>query len=299
MGNTLSDGFKGERAIITPYNIRLYQSQNQITKQLYVTHIGYYPTAKFHFREREKGAKEYIFIFCEKGRGWIDSNNERFYLEENSFFIIPSHTKHAYGADAKNPWSIYWLHFDGDNVEMFQSLLGKPTFIRASATTPKSEYLQLFDSIYQNLNLGYSPDNLEYVSFCLMHFLASLKYCAQHREIKKVKENDVIHTAILFIKENLEKKTTLEDIAQAVGYSSSHFNTLFMKRTSYSPMEYFNQLRIQRACSYLQFSDLKIKEIAFRLNYYDPFHFSRSFHKEMEITPKEYRKRYQDLRKKP
>jgi AraC-like DNA-binding protein len=37
---------------------------------------------------------------------------------------------------------------------------------------------------------------------------------------------------------------------------------------------------------------LKIKEIAFRLGYFDPFHFSKAFHAEMEITPAEYRKHY-------
>lgn len=94
------------------------------------------------------------------------------------------------------------------------------------------------------------------------------------------------------MKENLENKVCLEDIAKSVNYSGSHFSALFAERTSYSPMEYYNQLKIQRACSYLQFSDLKIKEIAFRLGYYDPFHFSKAFNKEMEITPREYRKRY-------
>jgi len=38
---------------------------------------------------------------------------------------------------------------------------------------------------------------------------------------------------------------------------------------------------------------MKIKEIAFRLGYSNPFHFSRAFKKEMEITPKEYRIWYQ------
>jgi transcriptional regulator GlxA family with amidase domain len=94
------------------------------------------------------------------------------------------------------------------------------------------------------------------------------------------------------MKEHLEEKITLNNIASAVGYSSSHLNTLFMQRTSYSPMAYYNQLKIQRSCFYLQFSDLKIKEIAFRLNYYDPFHCSKTFVKEMEITPKEYRSNF-------
>ena len=129
-----------------------------------------------------------------------------------------------------------------------------------------------------------------------MHFLASLKYVSQYREIKKVKESDIIQKSILFMKDNLENKLSLADISNAVGYSTTHLNVLFTKRTSFSPIEYYNQLKIQRACNYLQFSDLKIKEIAFRLKYYDPFHFSKAFVKEMEITPKEYRKRYQDRR---
>lgn len=294
MENTLADGFKGERAIVTPYNIRAYQAENKITRQMYITHIGYYPEAKYHYRVREEGAGENIFIYCEKGRGWIEYEDERFVLQENSFFIIPAEKKHAYGADHRNPWSIYWLHFKGENIDMFQFIMGKLVLLEQSERGRHQDRIQLFNEIYQNLNMGYSPENLEYISFCFMYFLASLKYVSQYREIKKLKENDIIQKSILFMKENLENKTSLEEIANAMGYSCSHLNTLFTQRTSFSPMEYYNQLKIQRACSYLQFSKLKIKEIAFRLNYYDPFHFSKAFHKEMEITPKEYRKRYQD-----
>jgi len=294
MKNALADGFKGERAIVTPYSVRLYQKDNEITKQMYVTHIGYYPDAKFHYRERLSGAKENIFIYCEKGKGWIEFGNEKHYLKEDSFFIIPANEVHAYGADLKDPWSIYWLHFQGDKVKVFNSIIGKLFHLEQSDRSRQHDRLQLFDEMFHNLNMGYSPDNLEYISFCLMHFLASLKYVSQYREVKKVKETDSIQKSILFMKDNLENKISLADIAEAVGYSSTHLNAIFSQRTSFSPIEYYNQLKIQRACNYLQFSDLKIKEIAFRLNYYDPFHFSKAFHKEMEITPKEYRKRYKD-----
>ncbi|MDR0864294.1 MAG: AraC family transcriptional regulator, partial [Candidatus Symbiothrix sp.] len=123
---------------------------------------------------------------------------------------------------------------------------------------------------------------------------ASIKYLHQYREINSIKEADVIQKSILYMKDNLENKIVLKDIAGHAGYSSSRFTALFTERTHYSPMDYYNQLKIQRACSFLQFSDLKIKEIAFRLGYYDPFHFSKAFKQEMEITPKEYRKRYEN-----
>lgn len=294
MENTVAEGFRGERAIVTPYNIRNYQADNEITKQLYITHIGYYPDARFHYRERSEGTDENIFIYCEKGKGWIEYEEDKYILKENSFFIIPEKKKHIYGADAGDPWSIYWFHFKGDHVNMFDSIIGKAISLHVSDTSRRHDRIQLFNEMYQNLDMGYSPENLEYISFCLMHFLASLKYVSQYREIRKVKENDIIQESILYMKENLENKISLTDISCAVGYSTSRLNTLFMQRTSYSPVEYYHQLKIQRACNYLQFSALKIKEIAFRLQYYDPFHFSKAFSKEMGITPKEYRKRYKD-----
>lgn len=290
----IADGFKGEKAIITPYNIRTYQSNNGITRQMYITHIGYYPDAKYHYREREEGANENIFIYCEKGKGYIECNGECHFLKEDCFFIIPAKTRHVYGADTKDPWSIYWFHFKGENTDMFQVIMGKPVYLNQSDRSRQQDRVQLFEEIYQNLNMGYSPENLEYITFCLMHFLASLKYVPQYREIKKIKEYDLVQKCIIYMKDHLEDKVLLEDIADAAGYSPSHLNTLFSQRTSYSPIEYFNQLRIQRACSFLQFSNLKTKEIAFKLNFYDPFHFSKAFYKEMGITPKEYRKRYQE-----
>lgn len=294
MKNNIAEGFKGEKAIVTPYNIRLLQSKNEITQQLFVTHIGYYPDANYHFRERENGTPENIFIYCDKGKGWVEYDNEKFMLTENHFFILPANEKHAYGADRKNPWSIYWFHFNGDNINMFTSIIGKLINIAESDKSRHRDRIQLFDEMFQNLEMGYNPENLEYITFCLMHFMASLKYIPQYREIKKVKESDIIQKSIIYMKENLENKIGLNNIALAVGYSASHLNTLFVQRTSISPVEYYNQLKIQRACTYLQFSELKLKEIAFRLNYYDQFHFSKAFLKEMEITPKEYRKRYQE-----
>lgn len=289
----IAEGFKGEKAIITPYNIRHFQKMNMITKQMYITHIGYYPKAKYHFRERANGTNENIFIYCEDGNGWVQLNGEKHDIRNNQAFIFPANEAHAYGS-SKDPWSIYWFHFCGENVKNFASIIGKLITLPDSDKSRFGDRFILFEEMYQNLEKGYSPENLEYVSFCLMYFLASIKYLNQFREIKNVKEADVTQKAILFMKDNLEEKITLKDIAEHVGYSSSRFGTVFHEKMSFSPIDYYNQLKIQRACSYLQFSDLKFKEIAFRLGYYDAFHFSKVFKQEMEITPKEYRRRYKN-----
>lgn len=292
MTEKIAEGFKNEKAIILPYNIRDTLMINNVTKLLHVTHIGYYPEAKHHFRERKSGSNQNILIYCEKGKGWIIYNGEKIDMERNQVFILPLHEAHAYGADIHDPWSIYWIHFNGENTALFSGIVGKKKDLLDSHSSRSHDRINLFEEMYQNLEMGYNPENLEYVSYCLSYCLASIKYVSQYREIKNVKEMDVVQKSILFMKNNLEAHIELEAIAEYVGYSPSHFGNIFLKKTSYSPMGYYNQLKIQRACSYLQFSDLKIKEIAFRLGYYDPYHFSKSFKKETRLTPKEYRQKY-------
>lgn len=289
--NQIADGFKGERAIVVPYSVRNFQSGNDLTKNAFITHIGYYPNAKYHFRKRSKGALENILIYCETGKGFITLENEQFSLTKDQAFIIPAHKAHSYEAEISKPWSIYWLHFKGNSNSLYATVSGKILNLNDSRSTDR---LNLFEEIYQNLEMGFNPDNLEYSSICLQHFLASIKYNAQFLKIKTADTEvlDVIPLSIIYMKNNLTAKITLYDIAQHAGYSSSHFGSLFLEKTSFTPMEYYNQLKIQKSCSLLQFSTMKIKEIAYFLGYYDPFHFSKSFRLVMEISPREYRLRY-------
>jgi YesN/AraC family two-component response regulator len=57
-----------------------------------------------------------------------------------------------------------------------------------------------------------------------------------------------------------------------------------------SPIDYFIKLKIHYACQLLSQSDMKIKEIADKTGYDDPYYFSRLFKQVMGKSPKEYRK---------
>lgn len=287
----IAEGFKGEKAIVTPYYVRKLQAANPITQSLYVTHIGYFPNAKHHYRARPKGSPEHILIYCVEGEGWIKIQDRLLELGKNQAAIIPAQTEHSYGALENGSWSIYWVHFSGKRIDIYQSIIGIELHI---ADTNMDNRLLLFEEMYQNLDLGYSPDNLEYSSVCLHHFLASFKYASQFNLTKTVREEDVIQRSIRYMKDMVEHEITLVQLASMAGYSVSRYSALFVNKTSYAPMKYFHNLRIQRACQLLQFSDLKVKEIAYRLHFYNQYHFSKIFTQTMEITPSEYRRRYKD-----
>ena len=289
----MAEGFKGERAIVLPYSIRNFQTNNEITKSLYITHIGYYPNAKNHFRKRSQGALEDILIYCKKGKGTITIQNEQFKLIENQILIIPANKPHSYESDSADPWSIYWIHFKGTKSEVYSPATEK---IITLNDIKISNRLELFEEMYQNLEMGFYADNLEYSSVCFKHFLSSIKYIDQFITTKSINKSnlDTIPMSIVFMRDNLTNKLNLNQIAKHVGYSDSYFRNLFLEKTSFTPIEYLNKLKIQKSCSLLQFSTMKISEIAYFLCYYDPYHFSKSFRKEMEISPREYRKKYKN-----
>lgn len=83
----------------------------------------------------------------------------------------------------------------------------------------------------------------------------------------------------------------VEDIAHELHLSTSYFSTQFQKSTGFTPIAYLNNLRIQEACQYLDFTDMKINQLCHKIGYDDAYYFSRIFTKIMGISPKEYKKR--------
>lgn len=53
---------------------------------------------------------------------------------------------------------------------------------------------------------------------------------------------------------------------------------------------YFNMLKIQQACALLDFTEIKINQVCYKVGIEDPYYFSRLFNKIMGMPPKEYKK---------
>lgn len=286
------EGFQGQKAIVIPRKILSTQcADNRVIGNLYITDIGYYPKAKFHYRERPHGADQYIFIYCLEGKGEVLIKKSNYSIEAGEFFIVPAKTAHKYAADETNPWTIYWIHFKGKTADAISELFvqkynGHKGFKHYNEMT-----IQLFNEIYNQLKRGYSMDHLVYSNMCLLHFFATFIYTNTFTKSGKQSHKDIHDLAIDFLGRSLNKTLTLEEIADSVNLSASHFSYVFKTKTGFTPIEYFNHLKVQKACQYLLFTRLRIKEIAFELGIEDQSYFSRLFTKVMGISPNEYREK--------
>ncbi|MDP4175103.1 MAG: AraC family transcriptional regulator [Bacteroidota bacterium] len=283
------EGFNDQKAIVLPYSVIHILEKDPITAPIHITDIGYYPKAQYHFRERKHGCKQNILIYCVEGKGWFKFKNKKCNVSAQDYFLIPADTPHSYGADVKNPWTIYWIHFKGNvSSQVSEKLVGINRMSPANSEIAAYR-LQLFEEIYQSLEKGYTKNNLQYSSMCLWYFLCSFLHADHFKQFSYVLKKDIVDQIIDFMQSNLSKNFSLKELSNAFGYSASHFSYMFKNKTGYAPLEFFSRLKIQRSCQYLDSTDLHIKEIASLHGYDDPYYFSRVFRKVMDVSPNEYR----------
>lgn len=262
---------------------------NPMLRHLHICSIGYYPKAKDHFTYRKKGLPENILFYCVDGHGWFQLGKQRYEVRPNEFFILPSHVEHSYGCGPDQPWTIYWVHFGGDALSHFNEVQEvqknfKPVYVKNNG-----DIINIFSKIYKTLELGYSIDNLLFANMCLSQFLTLFVYNNRHYSDTSLGELDCVDSAIHFMQGHIEDNISLQELSSQYNYSISRFSNLFKQKTGYAPIDYFLQMKMQKACQQLNFSNRPIKDIAFGLGFDDPYYFSKRFRKNIGMSPKQYR----------
>jgi len=263
-------------------------TNNTLLKQLYVCSLGYYPKAKAHYTSRKKGLPENFLFYCVDGAGWYKIGDKEYKVGANEFFILPQNVAHAYGSSPNDPWSIYWIHFGGEQLPYFNTLHTIQTHFKPFYIKGSDAIFSGFSKIYKTLELGYSIDNLIFANMCLLHFISLFIYNSKHFVLKQDKVN-CIESAILFMQDHLDENIALNELSNQYNYSTSRFSNLFKQQTGYAPIDYFIQMKMQKATQQLDFTDHSVKEIAFSMGFDDPHYFSRRFTKVIGMSPTKYR----------
>jgi AraC-like DNA-binding protein/quercetin dioxygenase-like cupin family protein len=284
----IKDGFSGELQINIPREVVINKLRKQdFLNNLFITHIGFFPKAKFHYRERPYGCPDNILIYCVEGKGHFQTDEESYSLEANQFIILPPGKFHIYQADLREPWSIYWIHFSGNMLKSLNKWLNTYDFVKPTAINYDKKIVEQWAEIYYTLESGFTENNLASANLCLYRFLTFF-ICPQKTITYTPKENP-IGDSIAYMKSNIDRLLSIQDLATHMNYSSSHYTSIFKKITGASPIDYFITLKVHYACQLLSQTTLRINEVAGKLGYEDSFYFSRIFKKITGKSPKDYR----------
>jgi AraC family transcriptional regulator len=102
--------------------------------------------------------------------------------------------------------------------------------------------------------------------------------------------DDQLRTAIDYIHDHIGESLELRSISRAAGLSEFHFARLFKAATGVTPFQFVTRRRMERAKQLLRKTRLPIFEIAERVGYQTPSHFSARFHAISGCGPNDYRR---------
>lgn len=287
----IREGFKGERALAMPVAALKFMESNALTSLLYITNIGYYPCAKHHYRQRTEPIDQWIFIYCVDGKGSYQTDGAVHHITANQYLVIPANTKHIYQADQEDPWTIYWIHFKGDLASEIERAADTPQPIVQSPDSRIGDRISLFEEIFHTLELGFSPQNLQLSSSALIYFFGTLLFVNEYRRaVATPKSDNIIALSAHYIRENLNKKISVKDLASFFGYSTSYLSAIFRREIATSPTEYINAIKIRESCRFLDFTDMRVNQICPKVGITDSYYFTRLFTKIMGLSPTQYRR---------
>ena len=77
MERHLREGFAGQEMFVIPRPVLAHARRHPLVRGLFPTDIGWYPKARYHYRDRLKGAPEDHLMMCMDGHGFVVVNDKK------------------------------------------------------------------------------------------------------------------------------------------------------------------------------------------------------------------------------
>lgn len=101
---------------------------------------------------------------------------------------------------------------------------------------------------------------------------------------------DKFNDIVIYINDHYDEDLTVSDIAERFYVSESYLSSIFKNNSGKSVMKYVNEVRIERAKTYLERTNMSIGQIANCVGFGDINYFSRKFRTIVGMTPSEYKR---------
>lgn len=233
-------------------------------------------------------AKHYhLFHYILYGAGVLVFHGKTHKLKKGDLFYIPPGETAMYYPDKDNPWIYSWVGFSGERSKYYLKQIGLSFISPIFRDTKSYELNQLFNDLSDKYN------HSKYLSIELLAVFLNILYkmiIVNHEEdvILPARQTH-IRMAKEFIENNYQFKIKVQDIADSLSISPNYLANIFKQELGKSPKRILTEHRMQKACNLLTSTNLSITEIARKVGYSNPLHFSAEFKKIKEVSPTKYK----------
>ncbi|MGD0111930.1 MAG: AraC family transcriptional regulator [Armatimonadota bacterium] len=244
----------------------------------------------------------YEFFLVAEGRVRLETPAEAFELTPGKLLLVDPGVEHEeLPASPDDSYLAFCFMAQGTTADLFQALYLPHTrdnvlnsHLRLVGSEPVEEAARLVGVELAHRRAGWVEavgHLVQYLGLLLQRRVASGSFEYASRTMStNLNLNHPLEAAFFYCAANIHRAIRLADAAAAVGYSPSYLSRTFSQRFGMSFSEHLRALRLGVAESLLSHSDLPVQEIARRVGYQYPWHFTRAFTQAMGMSPREYRR---------
>lgn len=236
--------------------------------------------ANFSFKQTQSNSYRLALILS--GSAVYDFGKKRTTVNKNDLIFLKKNETYSVTVNETEPWEHIVITFEVWNDKEIDAL----PFKFLQKTSHSKQFEEIFKNILNVYNMGGVSYNIEMKS--LAYRIISLLLEENEKQFFKKSKYKGIKKAVEFIETNYKEKITVDELAIISGYSISHFSRLFKELYSVAPIEYINNLRINRAKSMLKTDMFTLSEIAEECGFANVYYFSRIFKQTVGVTPRKY-----------
>lgn len=272
---------------IEMYNILFPEELQDPYLSLHSIGVESRETADYYYENVDRYYNTTLFQYTLSGKGILEVNDEVYEMTAGrAFFIpLPSNTKYYMPSNnPKDPWVFIFIMLKGEQAKKYCELIKRKSDFVMSLSR-KNKAIETAFNIFNQAKTGHFYSSF-YVSELLYRFLCQLCQTQIHSEENYSK---LTSKALQIMENNYATLTGIEEIADTLGVSFSHFTREFTKEIGTSPIKYLTNIRLSHSVKLLLETSLSIDSIAISCGFSNGNYFSKLFRKHMAISPSKYR----------
>lgn len=256
--------------------------------------ISFYPSETY-------GPHKHLRIeinYVKKGNCILHLDDESVTFREGEIMIITSGISHLFetGSEGTTLMQLEFLpevfsHFN------FKAEGETATFMSVTLFSEENRLIKIVNNVRIMRVVQRIVNELElksqYYQYLVVMYYAELLiliYRYMDESYLPICTNDSLKKAIAYIRLNYQSEITMNDVAEYAGISERYLRRMFSQYLYLSPLDYLNQMRINRAIELLRNTEMSVKEICYLCGFQSPQYFSRVFKQQMGISPREVTK---------
>lgn len=249
---------------------------------------------------------EVEFIYVEKGPIHFQVGTRQYTLTEGSGFFIPSEQLHGAYPHSNFPFKLHAIVVHLDFLRSFgydllekkylENIRNFSDFHATFLTSTSKEYHEIL-YLLREITDAYitKPASFELMikGYLYLLFAEILRVKAwKNNEVisnKEITKIELLKKVLQYIDKHYAEKLTVSELSSLIQMSEGHFSRFFKSLVRMTPMEYVNNIRINKACLLLERTDRLMLDIAMDVGFMNQSYFNRLFKKIKGCTPKEYK----------